>query len=275
MRLTDTHCHLDLDAFEEDRDEVLERAWAAGLERILIPGLDLDSSRGVVDLAQADSRLYAAVGVHPNSATSWTERTRDVLKELAQRPEVVALGEIGLDYYWDRAPRDLQKRVLRAQLHLALEVDLPVVLHVRNTDKNDRTCIFDLIHILTEWHREAAERKPDRKRRLGVVHSFSGNREEAQTIQELGFYLGITGPVTFKNAVSLQEVAASVKKELLLIETDAPYLTPHPYRGRRNEPAHVEHVAKKIGQLRGQPSRAVAEQTFENAERLFQWSRSG
>lgn len=275
MRLTDTHCHLDLDAFEEDRDEVLERAWAAGLDRILIPGLDLDSSRGVVALAQADSRLSAAVGVHPNSATSWTDRTRDVLKDLAQRPEVVALGEIGLDYYWDRAPRDLQKRVLRAQLHLALEVDLPVVLHVRNTDKSDRACIFDLIHILTEWHREAAEQKPDRKGRLGVVHSFSGNREEAQTIQELGFYLGITGPVTFKNAVSLQEVAASVKKELLLIETDAPYLTPHPYRGKRNEPAHVQYVAKKIGQLRGQPYRAVAEQTSENAERLFQWSRSG
>jgi TatD DNase family protein len=260
MKLTDTHCHLDFRNYEEDRAAVLNRAWEAGLERILVPGIDLQTSQAALELAEAHPQIYAAVGVHPNSATVWEAVSLDYLEQMTSHPKVAAIGEIGLDYYRDRAPRDLQKQVLRTQLDLAERVKLPVVIHTRNASLDDRTCMTETLQILAETNV------------TGVLHSFSGNSSEAERTLELGFFIGITGPVTFKNAAELRQVVAEVPLERLLIETDGPFLTPHPYRGQRNEPAYVRFVAEKISEVHKQPLEVVAETTSANAQRLFKWS---
>ena len=273
MQLTDTHCHLDFNAFDKDRNVVLARAWEAGLERILVPGVDLASSRAAVRLAQAHHRLYAAVGVHPNSSLTWDERALGELEDLAADPKVVAIGEIGLDYYRDRAPHPLQRQVFREQLNLAGRLSLPVVVHTRNSSPQNRSCILDVINILAEWCAKlrADPRSKSLAEHPGVVHSYSGNEAEAQHLLELGFFIGITGPVTFRNAVELRKLVASIPLERLLIETDGPYLTPHPYRGKRNEPAYVRFVAEKISEIHNQSLNVVAEKTTANAGHLFQW----
>ena len=260
MSLTDTHCHLYFHAFEEDRDAVLARAWSAGVERILVPGIDLPTSQAALELAESDPRIFAAVGVHPNDAATWDARSLEFLETMAAHPKVVAIGEIGLDYYREGAPRDLQRRVLREQVALAGRLNLPVVIHTRNASPADRSCMADTLQILAE----SGVR--------GVLHSFSGNLAEAKQTLNLGFFIGITGPVTFKKADELRQVVAAVPLDRLLIETDSPFLTPHPHRGRRNEPAHVRFVAGKIAELHHQPLAVVAEATTENARRLFQWS---
>ncbi|HBX70129.1 MAG TPA: hydrolase TatD [Chloroflexi bacterium] len=260
MTLTDTHCHLDFRDFDVDRDAVLARAWEAGLERILIPGIDLQTSQAAIELAESDPRIYAAVGVHPNSATLWDAQTLEFLSEMAAHPKVAAIGEIGLDYYRERAPRSLQKQVFREQLNLAGRLNLPVAIHTRNASDEDRLCITETLEILAEF------------RGTGVLHSFSGNLVEAERTLELGFFIGITGPVTFKKADELRMVVSSVPLDRLLIETDSPFLTPHPHRGQRNEPVHVRFVAEKICEIHNQSPEVVAEVTTANARRLFQWS---
>lgn len=269
MNLVDTHCHLDFEAYEDDLEEVLKRARQAGVQRILIPGIDFESSERILRLTERYSELYAAVGIHPNSATGWNADAVSRLAELARHPNVVAIGEIGLDYYRDRAPRDLQQQALQDQLQVAQDLDLPLVIHVRNADRDDRSCIIDVLQTLHTWQEERhTERRSDR---LGVLHSFSGNAQEAQRAVELGFYIGITGPVTFKNAHTMREVVSSVPLRRQLIETDGPFLTPHPHRGQRNEPAYVQYVAEKIAEVRGESAPVVARATTENADRLFQW----
>ncbi|MBC8497243.1 MAG: TatD family hydrolase [Anaerolineales bacterium] len=265
MTLTDTHCHLYFDAYDKDRDAVLARAWEAGVERILVPGIDLASSRTALELADASPQVYAAVGVHPNSALTWDAHTLDALIQLAAHPKVVAIGEIGLDYYRDRAPCGIQKRVLRDQVSLAGRVNLPIIIHTRNSSPEDQACFADIIEIIHEMRAELSEDRP------GVFHSFLESEAEAQGALEQGFYIGITGPVTFNNAHELRRVVASTPVEKLLIETDGPFLTPHPHRGKRNEPAHVYYVAEKIAQVLGLSPRALAEATTANAGRLFQW----
>ncbi len=260
MNLTDTHCHLDFNDFEQDRAAVLARAWEAGLERILIPGVDLASSRVALALAESHPRLFAAIGVHPSSAATWDRRTLAALEALAAHPKVVAIGEIGLDYYRDRAPRPLQRQVFGEQLALARRLHLPVVVHTRNASESSRGCTADSLQMLSESPGE------------GVLHSFSGNQAEAAAALALGFSLGFTGPVTFKTAEALRQVAASIPLERLLIETDSPFLTPHPHRGKRNEPAFVRYVAEKLAEIHNQPTSVVAEQTTANARRLFHWS---
>jgi TatD DNase family protein len=271
--LTDTHCHLDFNAFEGDREAVLARAWEAGLERILVPGIDLESSRAAVGLSAKYSKVYAAVGVHPNSALTWEPGSLRELQNLASHPKVCAIGEIGLDYYRDRAPRDTQKLVFQEQLALAGEIGLPVIIHVRNTSPSDRACIQDVLDLLSSWRAELVDGPGMKKldERLGVLHSFSGNQDEAKRALSLGFFLGFTGPVTFKKATELREVVASVPLERILIETDGPFLTPHPYRGKRNEPARVFYVAEKISEVHNRPFEQVAEITTANAMALFQW----
>ncbi|MFO8037442.1 MAG: TatD family hydrolase [Anaerolineales bacterium] len=268
MKLVDTHCHLDFDAYRDDLDQVLERAWEADVERVLVPALDLTSSRRVLDLVESNPRLFAAVGVHPNRAREWTEGTPQALLALSHHPKVKAIGEIGLDYYRDRAPRDLQKRVLKRQLTVASQRGLPVVLHVRNANPDDRSCIIDLLDILATWRREADQGV---RAWVGVVHSFSGNVEEAQRAISLGFALGVTGPVTFEKSTTMQEVVTSSPLTSLMIETDGPFLTPHPHRGKRNEPAYVKYVAEKVADLQDRPVREVGKVTTENADHLFHW----
>ncbi len=272
MNLTDTHCHLDLEKFDADRNEVLARARTTGLTRILIPGITLKSSRAIVKLAESQPDLFAAVGVHPNDANTWDPQTIPALRELAVSLKVVAIGEIGLDYYWQAAPRDHQQKVLQEQLNLAAELQLPVVLHAREKDDTpDGDCAQDMVNMLEEWvHRLRVEKNP-LSERPGVLHSFSGIRETAEKVIALNFYIGVTGPVTYKNAEKRQEIIASLPLERLLIETDAPYLAPQPRRGKRNEPAFVLFTAEKIATLHSIPLDQVAEKTTANAARLFAW----
>jgi len=268
VRLVDTHCHLYFDAYDRDREAVLTRAWEAGVERILVPGIDLASSQTALELAEKYPKVYAAVGVHPNSATTWDAGSLEALEKMAQHPKAVAIGEIGLDYYRDRAPRILQKRIFREQVSLAGRVNLPVVIHTRNTNPQDRACFADIMEVVNTKRAELSEERP------GVFHSFLESEAEAQQALDQNFFIGITGPVTFNNAHELRRVVALTPIEKLLIETDGPFLTPHPNRGKRNEPAHVYYVAEKMAQLLGESPRALAEATTANAGKLFQWRDS-
>jgi len=269
--LVDTHCHLNFDSFNNDRGAVLERAREAGVERILNPGVDLVTSQAAVDLAESIPEVFAAVGVHPNDALTWDDDTPDKLRELAKHPKAVAIGEIGLDYYRNQTPLDIQKWVFRQQLSIAAEIGLPVVIHMRNTNPEDRQATVDILQVLSEWQSELAKVGSPLENNPGVLHSFSDDEEAARQAIQMNFRIGITGPVTFRNAPVLQRVAGWLPLDRLLIETDAPFLTPHPYRGQRNEPAHVRFVAEKIGQIRSLSYEVVAKATTTNAMRLFNW----
>jgi TatD DNase family protein len=288
VNLTDTHCHLDLEKFDLDRADVLSRAQAEGVARILIPGLALPSSRRAVELAGSHPMLFAAIGVHPNDSLSWDENSIGALRQLflesnglpfekprEQSPalhKIVAIGEIGLDYYWDDAPHPHQQLVLKEQLALAAELKLPVVLHLREAgDASDGECAWDLLQILEEWAGRLRVEKNPLVERPGVLHSFSGSHQTADKVLDLNFYIGITGPVTYKNAEAKRQVVASLPLDKILIETDAPFLAPVPQRGRRNEPAFVRHIADKIAEIHSTTREQVAEITTNNAARLFGW----
>jgi TatD DNase family protein len=253
--LVDTHCHLDFDRFDPDRDAVVARAVAAGVTQIVVPATNIENCAAVVALAAHYEPVYAAVGIHPNSTAEWQDSWIGTLRDLARQEKVVAIGEIGLDYYWDRSPEVIQKRALAMQLELAAELGLPAILHNRESSA-------DLIAML----RQSSLAGEDG---AGVLHSFSGDWETAVSALDLGFYLGFTGPVTFKKADDLRRLAARVPLDRLLVETDAPFLTPHPYRGKRNEPAYVTHVAERLAALHNMETAEFARQTTANARRLF------
>lgn len=275
MTLTDTHCHLDFEKFDPDRSAVLERAARAGVERILIPGIHLTSSRAAVKLAESHPMLFAAVGIHPTEAGAFSVDTLKGLRELAASPKVVAVGEIGLDYYWDAAPHDLQQRVLRAQLDLAAELGLPVVIHLREKgDAPEGPCAADLLNMLEKWVAGLRSRNEPLAERPGVLHSFSGSLATARQAIRLGFYIGVTGPVTYPKAIARRALVAALPLDRLLIETDSPFLAPVPQRGRRNEPAFVRHIADKIAEIQSCSAEEVAAQTTANAMRLFRWEDS-
>ncbi len=276
MNLTDTHCHLDLDQFQPDRQAVLLRAKNAGITHILVPSLNVTSSRAVVQLTESNPMLYAAVGVHPNEAESWDGQTISALRELAaQSLKVVAIGEIGLDYYWDKSPHQDQIAILKEQLDLATELELPVVIHSREKDDADHgACAEDLIQILEAWVSTLKSRQAALAQCPGVLHSFSGSVETAQRAVELGFYIGVTGPITYKNAEQKRQVIGKLQLERLLIETDGPYLAPEPHRGKRNEPAFVVHIADKIAEVTSRTPQEIAAVTTKNAARLFSWGET-
>ncbi len=260
MRLIDTHCHLDFDSYDGQRDVLVQQAAEAGVTRILHPGTSLDRSRAAIDLAARYPGVFAAVGIHPNNTARWSEGDLDALRALAGEPKVVAVGEIGLDYHWDNSPKETQWRAFEAQLALAAELALPVIIH--NRDASD-----DVLDILAGW---VASLPPDLRDRPGVLHSFSAPQSAAERGLSLGFYLGFTGPVTFKNADELRRIAAQVPDDRILVETDGPFLTPHPYRGRRpNRPAYVRYIAERLAALRLVPDETFAAQSTANAERLF------
>jgi TatD DNase family protein len=271
VSLIDTHCHLDFNYFDKDRDQVLERAWEAGVRRIVNPSIDLESCERILSLAESEPRVFAAVGVHPNDAQVWEAGTLDRLREMAKHPQVVAIGEIGLDYYWDTTPPELQHEIFQAQLELAAELNLPVILHTRNKSGEDRRAMADMLERLGRWQAGLQAAGSPLAERPGVLHSFSDGLEPALRAAGHNFYIGITGPVTFRKASELREVAAALPLERLLLETDAPFLTPHPHRGERNEPAYVSFVAEKIAEIHGLPLEAVAQATTGNAGRLFNW----
>lgn len=269
--LTDTHCHLNFDSFDTDRPAVVARAQAAGVTRILNPGVDLSSSQSAVLMASGFESVFAAVGVHPNDAQTWCEESLADLKRLARQTKVVAIGEIGLDYYWDRTPVSLQRAILELQLDLAAELGLPVIIHVRDKSPDDMPAMRDILSILKDWTVYLAINNSVLAQNPGVLHSFSGDKSAASDASKLNFRIGITGPVTYKKADRLRDVVASIPDEFLLVETDAPYLTPHPYRGERNEPALVRFVAEKIALIRQVSIETITETTTLNAERLFRW----
>lgn len=275
MKLTDTHCHLNFSTFEKDRDRVIERARNKGLERILVPGIDLPSCFESIALTMKFPGLFSAVGVHPNSADTWNEDTFVQIQELSSHPKVVAIGEIGLDYFRDLVPRKDQIHIFQEQLTLAAKVGLPVVIHTRNANDQDRSCITDALDILEDWvqHLENEVKSVLLTERPGVMHSFSGNVEEAERAVNIGFYIGINGRVTYKNAQQTHRLVSNITMEKMLVETDSPFLTPHPYRGSRNEPAYVALVAEMISKILTKPYDMVAETTTANAEKLFKWKK--
>jgi len=259
MRLTDSHAHLDFPQFSRDRAAVIARARQAGVVAILNVGTDLASSRAAVALAQEHDFIYAAVGVHPHDAKTVTPALLDELRDLARQPKVVAIGEIGLDYYRDLSPRPQQRQAFEQQLALAAELNLPVVVHSR--DAHD-----DVLAMLRAW---CAAAPPATNRERGVLHSYSAGPERLEEVLALGFSIGISGPVTFANAYSLRAVAAAVPLERLLLETDCPYLTPEPHRGQRNEPAYVRYVSQAVAAARQATTETVTRAAEANAARLF------
>jgi TatD DNase family protein len=258
--LIDTHCHLDFDAYDGIRDEVIRRALESGVTRMINPGVDLARTRAAVDLASAQPEIYAAAGLHPNSTADYASSMIDEIRALAAHPKVVAIGEIGLDYYRDNSPPEMQRRAFEAQLTLAADLALPEIIHNRNASD-------DVLDILAAW---LPTLPPSLADRPGVLHSFSAPVEIAQRAIDLGFYLGFTGPITFKKADDLRRIAARIPADRILIETDAPFLTPHPFRGKfPNEPAHVRLVAERIAALRTMSDEEFFAQSTANAERLF------
>jgi TatD DNase family protein len=273
--LTDTHCHLDFNKFDQDRDAVIQRAIEIGVTRILIPALELESSRAAIKLAESHPNLFAAVGFHPTDLDTWSESSIKNLRNLvASVDKIVAIGEIGLDYYWVKEPdkRTQQHEVLRQQLKLAQEVNKPVVIHMR--EENDDwfgQASIDLLEILREWHNELRTESHPLAERPGVLHSYNGNLETARKAIALNFYIGVTGPVTYKNAEEKRNIIKQLPLDKVLIETDAPFLTPVPHRGKRNEPAFVAYIADKIAEIHMKTREQVAEITAANAARLFGW----
>ena len=258
--LVDTHAHLDFAKFDADRPAVMERARAAGVGTIVNVGTDLTSSRRAVDLAEQYEAVYAAVGMHPHGAKTLDGATLAQLRELAQKPKVVAVGEIGLDYYRDLSPRDAQRRAFQAQLAWAARLGKPVIIH-------DRDAHDEILEGLTNW--AAGLENSTLAGRLGVLHTFSGDLDMAKTSIDLGFYISISGPVTYRNARQLPGIVRALPLDRLLVETDCPFLAPEPYRGKRNEPAYTRLVAERIAELRDISFDDLAGATTANAHRLF------
>jgi TatD DNase family protein len=249
-RLVDTHCHLDWNKFDPDRDQVVQRAIEAGVTRMITIGVDIPSSQRAIELAEKYPAVYAAIGVHPNDCGDFSKNALNQVRSLARHAKVVAIGEIGLDYYWQKTAKDQQARAFEMQLDLAAEVQKPVIIH-------NREATADVMRMLSQ------------RRNIGVLHSFFESIGVAQQAIGLGYSIGFTGPITFKKADREREVAQEVPIDRILIETDAPFLTPEPHRGKRNEPAYVKHVAEMIAQVKGLTFDEVARQTTLNAEKLF------
>ncbi|MBS4193438.1 TatD family hydrolase [Bacillus sp. FJAT-49705] len=249
----DTHAHLNAEQYNDDLREVIDRALGEGVSRIVVVGFDRPTIEKAMELSEQYDFIYASVGWHPVDAIDMTNEDLKWIEELTQHPKVVALGEMGLDYYWDKSPKDIQKQVFRKQIQLAKKVKLPIIIH-------NREATADIVEILKE---EGAEEVG------GIMHCFSGSPEIAKECVEMNFYISLGGPVTFKNARKPKEVAEAIPLEKLLIETDCPYLAPHPYRGKRNEPSYVKLVAEQIAEIKGVTLEEVAEATTSNAKKLF------
>lgn len=249
----DTHAHLDDEQFTEDQEAVITRAKEAGIELIINVGCNIPSALNTVALTQKYEFIYGAIGMHPHDAKELDEQSLAKLYQMAQNPRIVAIGEIGLDYYYDHSPRETQQKVFRKMINMAKELKLPIVIH-------DRDAHEDTLKIVKEENASEVG---------GVFHCYSGSWPMAKEIMKLGFNLALGGTVTFKNARKVIEVAQEVPLDHLLLETDCPYLSPVPYRGKRNEPSFVPKVAEMIAELKGLTVEEVAKVTLENGKQLF------
>lgn len=252
ISLIDTHCHLEMDVFDNDREEVIKRAKDSGIEAIITISSDFESNLKGVELSCKYDFIYSSIGIHPHDAKDFSEDIFNKIKALREKTKkIVAIGEIGLDYHYDNSPRNIQRDVFIKQLKYANEVDFPVIIHSRDA-KNDTLNIVKDSFI-----------------KRGVFHCFSGDMDMAEKVISMGFFISIAGPVTFKNARRLREIVKIIPDEHLLIETDAPYLTPEPLRGKRNEPSYLFYTAKTIAEIRGISLEDLSRITTLNAKRLF------
>ena len=250
--LFDTHAHYDAEQFDADRDALLSSMPSLGVEFIMNPGCDIPSSQAALALAEKYPFLYAAVGYHPENCAPYEKGHIEILREMAKNPKVKAIGEIGLDYYWpENPPKDLQAEVFRAQMALAEELSLPVIIH-------EREAHADALAIVKEF--------PKVK---GVFHCYSGSAEMARQLVNLGWYIGFTGVLTFKNARKAVETAASIPLDRIVLETDCPFMAPEPFRGKRNHPGYLYRMAEKLAEIRGISVEEVHAATFENGKRLY------
>ncbi len=249
FKICDSHCHLQDRRFKNEIEKVVRNAKESGVEKILVPGWDLRSSKEAVAISGEFNNVYAACGIHPHDAKFYNDNIEKKIIELARNKKVVSIGEIGLDYYRDLSPREIQKEVFKRQLKVAEENNFPVIIHTRDSIK-------DTIEIVSDFNCR------------GVFHAFDYAEDFAMKIIEMGFYVGVGGVVTYPNS----KIAASIKGlplDSVLVETDAPYLTPQPYRGRRNEPAYTTYVVKKIAEIKSKTFAEVAEKTYSNTKELF------
>lgn len=248
----DSHAHLEMRDFERDRDQAVKRALNAGVNRIVTVGTNLEDCRKAIELAERYDCVYASIGIHPHEVKDINSSDYDYLKNLAHHDKVVAYGEIGLDFFRNLSPRDIQIARFREQLDLAHELNLPVIIHDRDAHK-------ETLEFLKSW--------PGSRR--GIVHCFSGDYKMAEECLDLGFFISFTGAVTFKNSEGLRDIVRKIPLENILIETDAPYITPEPNRGKRNEPAYVIFTARKIAEVKGISTEEVGRITSENAKAIF------
>ncbi len=253
IRLFDSHCHVNEERFDEDREEVLARMAEAGVARYAVIGSDMATSRTCVDYVKQHPEAVCAVGIHPHEAKTFREGDLEILAGWIRSGEARAIGEIGLDYYYDLSPRETQREVCRIQMELAWELGTAVAFHVRDAHQ-------DMLDLMKSMQTHLTP---------GILHCFSGSAEIAREYLKLGYMISFAGPVTFRKAPKLREAAMLVPGDRLLIETDSPYLAPEPVRGRRNEPANVRFVAEKLAEIRGESPEELAACTFENAERIY------
>lgn len=261
LQLIDTHCHLNLGQYETDQAEIIEEALKAGVSQIVTPGVTLESFSSALKLSEAyPGTFYTAVGVHPTEAAQFTAETYAYfLAQARQHKSVVAVGETGLDYYWDQCPEDIQQEALRRHIHLAKECQLPLILHIRDKNGSERA-YQDLLDILKEENASEIG---------GVMHCFSGSLSFAREAISQNFFLAYGGVLTFKNAPTLHEVADAIDLQHVVLETDSPWLTPSPHRGKRNAPAYVQYIAQKLAEIKRISVEEVAQITTQNAKLLF------
>lgn len=250
--LIDTHTHLDFDRYDADREDVIVRAQEANVAAMLTIGIDYNTSLAAIKIAEQHRNIFASVGVHPHDAKDMTDEQFEELRDLLRHPRVKAIGEVGLDYHYDYSPRDVQRRVFRQFLDLSLDTQMPLIIHTREADEDILALLRDKAR--TGWR--------------GVFHCFSGDANMAKRVLELGFFISFTGNITFKNSRSVH-VMRNVPLEKLMLETDSPFMAPIPHRGKRNEPAYVELVARKVAEVKEIPLPQVMQQTTQNAIDLF------
>ncbi|MDD6143245.1 MAG: TatD family hydrolase [bacterium] len=253
MNLFDSHCHLEDERFAEDRAEVMARMEDAGVRRCILAGSDMDSSSRIVEMTRLHPHVYGVVGVHPHEAKTWTDECEARITQWVKEERIVGVGEFGLDYYYDLSPRETQREVFVKQLLLARKLDMPAVFHIRDAHG-------DILSLMKAHRNELP---------AGVIHCCSASVETAREYLDMGFYISFAGPVTFKNANKLLDVAQFVPDDRIMVETDSPYMAPVPMRGKRNEPTYVKYVAEKIAELRGIPAEEMAQLATANTCRLF------
>lgn len=251
--LFDTHVHMNARDFFDDRDETIQRAFDAGVKYMVVVGFDRETIPLAIEIAEEYETIYAAVGWHPVDAVDMTDEDLAWIEELSAHPKVVAIGEMGLDYHWDKSPKEVQKQAFRKQIALAKKVNMPIIIHNREATQ-------DIKEVLQEENAKEVG---------GIMHCYNDSAEYVQAFLDMNFYISLGGPVTFKNAVLPKDVAVDVPLDRLLMETDAPFLAPHPNRGKRNEPAYVKLVAEKIAELREMPFDELSKITTQNAFTFF------